>query len=317
MSFFFVLFYFELSTTATVTTASSSLQYILLQKFALEMPFNNHSSHQRRAVSLFGLPSSVPNSMDYRRNTRGSVRMSLFCLTLLNGFFTVVSLVCAIILILYYKNAPVISESQWRPFDGDVSSNHDYGEDHSFHSMVVKQIRSAGKKRGRRNPLLVATGLFIVAGIFCFSLLWMLIDRKLKISERLHKQKAIAMRRFGWHQGGNQEAENQGEGAQGAQNEADANGQVQTQGIVHPRSQTPRPQSQTAPSTGELTLNEPVAERDLEAQYDVEHAHACDNDGRTKTPEGQQQEGEQEGKQEGQQNPSESTVTMQNRDDMV
>ncbi|KAM0264739.1 hypothetical protein ACHAQJ_000564 [Trichoderma viride] len=185
--------------------------------------------------------------------------------------------------------------------------------------MAVHQIRSAGKKKGKRNPLLVSAGLFVVAGILVFSLLWMYINRWLGISEKLHRQKVILMRRLGWNRGGNQGAETQGNGGEGVEAEADAN----SQRVVHPRSQTPGPQRFGVHSTGDLTLtdSEPAADRDLEAQYHVEHAYACDGYEMRMSLESQQQHKDEQNpseqkdeqnpsEQKDEQNSSESTVTM-------
>ncbi|KAL7798234.1 hypothetical protein V8C37DRAFT_369188 [Trichoderma ceciliae] len=239
--------------------------------------------------------------MNYRRHSRAN-RTILVFITLLNGAFTVISLACAALIFLNYARLPIIPEGQWMPFDSTAGSPHGSREDLVLRAVAVNEIRSAQKK-GRRNPLLVATGLFVVAGVLVISLIWMFINDRLELSQKMRQQRAIALRRFGWNVGDNHGADNEGGGIQGAQNEAGPGHQGQTQGIVDPVGQTQGIQNRGDQSEGDLTLAEPLAERDLEAQYHVEHALIYDGDGRMKPPEGQQQDEE---------NPSESTVTMRN-----
>lgn len=72
---------------------------------------------------------------------------------------------------------------------------------------------------------------------------------------------------------GSEEAETQRDEELGIRNETeDVNRQNSTQAVAHPPGEAPRPRGNAAPSSADLTLNEPLGGLDPEAQYLIDNA---------------------------------------------
>lgn len=71
---------------------------------------------------------------------------------------------------------------------------------------------------------------------------------------------------------GNQAAETQRDEELGDRIAEDANDQGEAKAVAHPAGQAPEPQSNAAPSSADLTLNEPQEGLGLEAQYLIDNA---------------------------------------------
>ncbi|KAH6606749.1 hypothetical protein Trco_005902 [Trichoderma cornu-damae] len=203
--------------------------------------------------------------MDFRRNQRVT-RAALISITFLNCAFTVVTMLCATIFIINYPLISATVSHQVIPSDKVADSANSSREHLDLRAVAAEEIRSATKK-GRRNPLLVSTGLFIVSGIIIFGLIWMIINERLKLSQRFARRRGILMQRLRNRQaaGDQPQAENQGDNGQGAQTEAAGpENQEQAPGLV----------DQSTPTKGGQTLAGPVevspASNDIEAQYHVE-----------------------------------------------
>lgn len=151
----------------TITTAYSPLQIYSADNICfLEMSDFNHD--RDGVISLFNLPSNLPASQNFRRDTR---RGRSWAVDFHNSkvFIAAASSLATSLLFFTIRYFFATPDTLLVPVPANRGASHK-GSSRAM-TMSVNEIRGDKKVRGYRNPVLTCVGLFIFLGMLVILLI--------------------------------------------------------------------------------------------------------------------------------------------------
>ncbi|KAK6449083.1 hypothetical protein FP744_10005333 [Trichoderma asperellum] len=228
-------------------------------------------NHDRDGViSLFNLPSNLPASQNFRRDTR---RGRSWAVDFHNSkvFIAAASSLATSLLFFTIRYFFATPDTLLVPVPANRGASHK-GSSRAM-TMSVNEIRGDKKT---------------------------VLDERLQISDKVSRHWAKLKRRLNRHRRGSQADENLGDEELAIRNVDDASDRRGTKAAAPPTGQSPGPQSNAAPSSADLTLTETREGLGPEARYLIDHALLQQKDALAKSIQQSIQQNEQQAQQQAQ-----------------